>query len=129
MAVTSRLMDSEILEAISILDIDSNRIITSTKISLTISKREKQSANILEEYSKENLEQNKYVAKRNEKQMKTKIHKKTETGTIKEKGELEDGEMKSIHLTIKLRERNIKLCQQRSLREMDRMSLKIQMKT
>lgn len=102
----SLLIDSEILEGISIFDIGDSTIAEILgsdiepetpskilieaspipKISLTMSKRAKQSADILN--SKENIKQKKDVAERKEKQIKTKLDKKNKTETTKEKREL-----------------------------------------
>lgn len=100
------MIDSEILEGISIFDIGDSTIAEILgsdiepetpskilieaspipKISLTMSKRAKQSADILN--SKENIKQKKDVAERKEKQIKTKLDKKNKTETTKEKREL-----------------------------------------
>lgn len=101
----SLLIDSELLEDISIVDIGDSTIaeILGTdieqetpskilidaspipKIPLTMAKRAKQSADILN--SKENIKQKKDVAERKEKQIKTKLDKKNKTETTKEKKE------------------------------------------
>lgn len=100
---TSILMDSEILEAISyfnigdstIADILGSDIEPETpskilieaspipKIPLNMSKRSKQSADILN--SKENIKQKKDVAEKKEKQIETKLGKKNKAETTKEK--------------------------------------------
>lgn len=102
----SLLIDSEILEGIRISDTGDSTIAeilgtdiepeTPSKIlieaspiptiPLTMSKRAKQSADILN--SKENIKQKKDVAERKEKQIKNKLDKKNKTETTKEKREL-----------------------------------------